>query len=225
MPEKPPPSARGGGPEEHANHGAAEDPATTGPDAAEHGDASAPTEQRETPDPDASEQGEVADPDAAALAAFTRARKAARDRGLRPGSRPVRGSVPRGTRGGARGDAANRRDPAPLGDQLDRLLLDRGWNVDVAVGSVMGRWPTIVGAEVAGHSAPVTFADGVLTVRADSTAWATQLRLLASSILGRLEAEVGDGVVTELKVLGPSAPSWKRGPRRAQGPGPRDTYG
>jgi predicted nucleic acid-binding Zn ribbon protein len=223
--EKPPRSAGGNVPGGQGGHGAAEDPATAGTDAAEHGPASDPAERGQVPGPDATDQAEVPDPDAAALAAFTRARKAARDRGLRPGSRPVRGSVPRGTRGGARGDARNRRDPAPLGDQLDRLLLDRGWNVDVAVGSVMGRWPTIVGAEVAGHSAPVTFAEGVLTVRADSTAWATQLRLLASSILGRLEAEVGDGVVTELKVLGPSAPSWKRGPRRAQGPGPRDTYG
>lgn len=179
----------------------------------------------EHPESTDGDRTEAPDLDAAALAAFARARKAARDRGLRPGSRPVRGKVPRGTRGGAGGDAGNRRDPASIGDQLDRLLLDRGWNVDVAVGSVMGRWPSIVGAEVAGHSTPVTFADGVLTVRADSTAWATQLRLLASSILARLETEVGEGVVTELRVLGPSAPSWKRGPRRAQGPGPRDTYG
>ena len=64
-----------------------------------------------------------------------------------------------------------------------------------------------------------------LTVRADSTAWATQIRLLTSSILGRLEGEVGKGTVSELRVVGPSAPSWSRGPRRSQGPGPRDTYG
>ena len=61
----------------------------------------------------------------------------------------------------------------------------------------MGRWPDIVGAEVAQHCAPVTFEAGVLTVRADSTAWATQIRLLASSILGRLEGEVGKSTVTE----------------------------
>ena len=108
---------------------------------------------------------------------------------------------------------------------MDRLLLDRGWQVDVAVGSVMGRWPEIVGPEVAQHCAPVTLREGVLTVRADSTAWATQIRLLTSSILGRLEGEVGKGTVSELRVVGPSAPSWSRGPRRSQGPGPRDTYG
>ena len=51
----------------------------------------------------------------------------------------------------------------------------------------------------------------MLTVRADSTAWATQIRLLTSSILGRLEGEVGKGTVSELRVVGPSAPSWSRG--------------
>ncbi|HET8600954.1 MAG TPA: DciA family protein [Segeticoccus sp.] len=175
-------------------------------------------------EPGANPSVEEPDPDGAALAAFARARKAARDRGLRPGSPAARSRVPRGTRGETtRG--GSRRDPELLGEQLDRLLLDRGWNVDVAVGSVMGRWPAIVGPHVAEHSKPVTFEDGVLTVRADSTAWATQLRLLSSSIMGRLEAEVGADVVLELRIHGPSAPSWSRGPRRAQGPGPRDTYG
>ena len=112
-----------------------------------------------------------------------------------------------------------------LGDQMDRLLLDRGWNVDVAVGAVMGRWADIVGSNVAEHCKPVTFSDGVLTVRADSTAWTTQMRLMSSSILGRLETEVGKDAVTELRVQGPSAPSWNRGPRKSTGPGPRDTYG
>jgi predicted nucleic acid-binding Zn ribbon protein len=108
---------------------------------------------------------------------------------------------------------------------MDRLLLDRGWNIDVAIGSVMGRWPVIVGTEVAAHCAPVTFSDGVLTVRAESTAWATQLRLMSSTILGRLETEIGKDTVTELRVQGPGAPSWSRGLRKSTGPGPRDTYG
>jgi predicted nucleic acid-binding Zn ribbon protein len=160
--------------------------------------------------------------DDAAAAALARARAAAREKGLRPGLKPLRrrrpapGQAPRSPDG---------RDPALLGDQLDRLLAERGWKVDVAVGSVMGRWPQIVGPEVARHCAPVTFEGGVLTVRADSTAWATQIRLLSSSILGRLEVEAGTGTVVELRVVGPSAPSWTRGPRRAPGPGPRDTYG
>ncbi len=159
----------------------------------------------------------------AAAAALARARGVARAKGLRPGLRPTRrrrpgdGLVPR---------TGADRDPLLIGDQMDRLVADRGWRVDVAVGSVMGRWAEIVGPGVAAHSTPVSFEGRVLTVRADSTAWAHQLRLLSSSLLARVAAEIGPDAVAKLKVVGPSAPSWSRGPRRASdGRGPRDTYG
>jgi predicted nucleic acid-binding Zn ribbon protein len=117
------------------------------------------------------------------------------------------------------------RDPALVGEALTRLLAERGWDADVAVGSVTGRWPQIVGPDVAAHVRPVSFEAGVLTVQADSTAWATQMRLLGSSLLGRVAEEVGAGTVTDLVVLGPAAPRWARGPRRVAGRGPRDTFG
>ena len=102
----------------------------------------------------------------------------------------------------------------------------RRGNVIGAVGAVIGRWGEIVGPEIALHCAPLDFVGGVLTVRADSTAWATQLRLLSSSLLARLAQDVGEGTVTEIRVVGPGAPSWSRGQRRVQdGRGPRDTYG
>jgi len=181
----------------------------------------------ETPGVASSDQPEGETADMAAASALARAREAARAKGLRPGSRPTRRrkGQPGGTPGDPDRDGRDGRDPSLLGDQMDRLVLDRGWNVDVAVGSVMGRWPEIVGTDVAAHCTPVTFSDGVLTVRAESTAWASQLRLMSSSILGRLETEVGKDAVTELRVHGPSAPSWTRGPRKSTGPGPRDTYG
>lgn len=175
-----------------------------------------------TADHDADATPAVGDADAAAAAALARARAAARAKGLRPGLRPKRRTkdVPVGERFTAG------RDPKLLGDQLDQFVAERGWAVDVAVGAVIGRWPQIVGAEIAQHCAPVEFADGVLTVRADSTAWATQLRLLSSSLLARLAEDVGEGTVAEIRVVGPGAPSWSRGGRRVQdGRGPRDTYG
>lgn len=160
----------------------------------------------------------------AAQAALARARRAARDRGLRPGAPVARRK--RAERGGAAPSARAGRDPVAVGDQLDRLLRDRDWRVDVAAGSVMGRWAEIVGPEVAAHAAPVSFEGGVLTVRAESTAWATQLRWLGSTLLARMDQAVGAGVVTDLRVVGPSAPSWKKGPRSvSDGRGPRDTYG
>ena len=184
-----------------------------------------PTEPTDPADPLEPTDADTRIADAAA-SALARARAAAAEKGLRPGMRPKRKRRFQGDGATLSGSARDGRDPALLGDQLDRLLVDRGWKVDVAVGSVMGRWPEIVGTDVATHVEPVSFTDGVLTVRADSTAWATQIRLLASSLLARVEEEVGAGAVTELRVVGPSAPSWNRGSRRSpDSRGPRDTYG
>ncbi len=105
------------------------------------------------------------------------------------------------------------------------MAVERGWQENLAGGQVFSRWSTLVGADVAEHAQPVAIKDGELTVRADSTAWATQLRLLQRQLLARIAAAVGSGVVERLRVQGPSAPSWRYGPRHVPGRGPRDTYG
>ena len=74
------------------------------------------------------------------------------------------------------------------------------------MGSVFGRWAEIVGADLAAHTRPDSFADGELAVTADSTAWATQVRLLAPMLVKRLNAELGDGSVRRVKVRGPRRP-------------------
>lgn len=93
-------------------------------------------------------------------------------------------------------------------------------------GSVVGRWEALVGPELAAHCRPERLVDGELVLVAESTAWATQLRLLAPAVLARLATELGAGVVRSLRVHGPTAPDWQSGPRRVTGGrGPRDTYG
>lgn len=117
------------------------------------------------------------------------------------------------------------RDPQGVGAVFGRLLSERGWNSPVAVGSVMARWPELVGPEIAAHCTPESFHETTVFVRCDSTAWATQLRLISPDLLSRFEHELGTGVVTAMKIVGPSAPSWRKGGRSVRGRGPRDTYG
>jgi predicted nucleic acid-binding Zn ribbon protein len=117
-------------------------------------------------------------------------------------------------------------DPQPLGAAIRRLLAERGWEQQAAVGSAFGRWDQIVGPELAAHARPDGLTDGELLVVADSTAWATQLRLLAATLVKRLNAELGDGTVRRVKVRGPAGPPRQPGSWRARGGrGPRDTYG
>lgn len=164
----------------------------------------------------------------AVRAALGRARAAARARGAVPGATPSGAGKRRRRRddGARSGSGPDARDPQLLGDTLGRLVAERGWQEAVSVGGVMGRWDAVVGSDIAAHCRPETFEDGVLVVRADSTAWATQVRLLSGSLLTRLADEVGEGTVTKVVVRGPTGPSWRRGPRVAPGSqGPRDTYG
>jgi predicted nucleic acid-binding Zn ribbon protein len=126
---------------------------------------------------------------------------------------------------GYSGPGPDPRDPQLFGALLDRLVKARGWQKPAAEATVFGAWERVVGADIARHSRPVKLDNGELTVEAESTAWATQLRLLAASLLRSIAAEVGHNVVTKLHIHGPAAPSWNRGPRRVQGRGPRDTYG
>ena len=87
---------------------------------------------------------------------------------------------------------------------------------------MFARWAELVGPEVGAHSRAESFADGRLVVRTDSTAWATQLKLLAPAVVRRLNEDLGHGTVVVIEVLGPHAPSWKHGARSVRdGRGPR----
>ncbi len=108
---------------------------------------------------------------------------------------------------------------------MSRLAVQRGWREQLANGQVFGHWARLVGEEVAEHAQPVALREGELTVRASSTAWATQLRLLQGQLLKKIAAAVGNGVVKRMRIQGPTAPSWRKGPLHVSGRGPRDTYG
>lgn len=126
----------------------------------------------------------------------------------------------------ASGAHPDERDPQTLDSTIGRLISEQGWGTDVRVHGVFSRWDHLVGREVAQHCHPESFADGKLVVRTDSTAWATQMRLLAPTVVRRLNEELGDGTVTVIDVQGPRGPSWRKGPRSVRdGRGPRDTYG
>jgi predicted nucleic acid-binding Zn ribbon protein len=147
---------------------------------------------------------------------------AAGDDPLTPGTRPDGGAT--GSSGPARG-RPRRDDPQPLLSAIDGLLDTRGWQQQAAMGSVFGRWAEIVGPDLAAHTRPDSFADGELAVIADSTAWATQVRLLASMLVRRLNDELGDGSVRRVKVRGPAPPRQRGGWRVPGSKGPGDTYG
>ncbi len=160
----------------------------------------------------------------AALDAALARRRAAARRPSGDGGDPDAKDQRRGRRGYT-GPGPDPRDPQLFGSVLEKLVKARGWQRPTAEATVFGHWERVVGEDVAAHCRPVKLEQGELTVEAESTAWATQLRLLAGKLLVRIAAEVGNNVVKKLHIHGPTAPSWSRGARRVRGRGPRDTYG
>ncbi|KGI66164.1 DUF721 family protein [Mycolicibacterium rufum] len=161
--------------------------------------------------------------------ALEEARGAAREQGKNVG-RGRTSPAPRRTGAAASrrrwsGPGPDSRDPQTFGAASSEVARSRGWSGRVAEGAVFGRWREVVGDQIADHAAPTSLNEGVLTVSAESTAWATQLRMVQAQLVAKIAAAVGDGVVTSVKIVGPVGPSWRKGPYRVPGRGPRDTYG
>jgi predicted nucleic acid-binding Zn ribbon protein len=186
------------------------------------------TGPNDRPDPDRTEQsGDLAGIDLvrrtleeARAAARAQGKDAGRGRAVPPTARRVAGQ-----RRSWSGPGPDVRDPQPLGRVARDLAKKRGWSAHVAEGTVLGQWSAVAGQQIADHATPMGLSDGVLSVAAESTAWATQLRMVQAQLLAKIAAAVGNGVVTSLKITGPATPSWRKGPRHIAGRGPRDTYG
>lgn len=145
-----------------------------------------------------------------------------------PGKAPRRYHSPdqAGQLGGYSGPGPSARDPQGLSGLLQRVIMERGWSTPLAISSVMARWESLVGPQIASKTTPISFEDGTLTIHCESTAWAAQIRHMKYDIMRSFNKELGDNVVTAIKVFGPTTRSWKKGPLVAPGGrGPRDTYG
>lgn len=117
-------------------------------------------------------------------------------------------------------------DPQSLQSVLSEVIAGRNWEQGVAEGNLFSNWADIVGAEIAQHTTPISLVDGRLTIQSSSSAWATQMRLMQEDLLKTISNSAPGALVEQLNVIGPQAPSWKRGIRSIRGArGPRDTYG
>lgn len=117
-------------------------------------------------------------------------------------------------------------DPQSLQSVLSEVITGRNWGQGVAEGNLFSNWVDIVGVEISHHTTPISLVDGRLTIQSSSSAWATQMRLMQDDLLKTISNSAPGALVEQLHVIGPHAPSWKRGIRSIRGArGPRDTYG
>ena len=140
--------------------------------------------------------------------------------------RAFKGQPKRGKIGEVIEPRENIKDPKSLNDVMSELISNRDWRQGLAEGNIFSDWEKIVGGEIASHSTPISLVDGRLTIQTSSTAWATQLTLISNDLLKTISNSSPGVLVEELNLIGPHAPSWKKGLRTIRGAkGPRDTYG
>ena len=98
-------------------------------------------------------------------------------------------------------------DPLRLKDLLPGATGRLGIPSPEATGRVWSAWREIVGPAVAAHAEPTSLREGVLKVRADSPAWATEIGYLVEEIRSRVNAAAGGSLVSEVRVwTGPRPP-------------------
>lgn len=123
------------------------------------------------------------------------------------------------------GAGPDARDPQLLSGTLQKFIKTAGAGADITKATLFARWAEIVGPALAEHARPTTLTDAELTLQCESTAWASQVRLMAPQLVKKINEAMGHGSVRRIKAQGPSGPSWRFGARHVPGRGPRDTYG
>ena len=89
---------------------------------------------------------------------------------------------------------------------LEGLLEQRPWTSGVSLGELGRRWGSVVGERLARETSPVALEGGVLLIRASSSAWAAQVRFLASEVRVRANDVLAGAPIHDVKVTVDAGP-------------------
>ena len=109
--------------------------------------------------------------------------------------------------------------PAEIFERLSHrgaILKDRGgvWAANMKLAQLRNHWDQVVGEAIANHSAVADFTDGVLTIRAESTVWATQLTYLIPQLTDTIRRNLKGLTINEIRVTGPAVGYSRKWARR-----------
>ncbi|MEU3399417.1 DUF721 domain-containing protein [Streptomyces filamentosus] len=101
-----------------------------------------------------------------------------------------------------RRDRANGRDPVALGSAMKQWLVDSGYEKAANGGSLLDRWPKIIGTERAAHWQAVRFEEDsrTLTVMYESDSWGRMLALATRQIIASVNETLGSGTLADIKI-------------------------
>lgn len=88
----------------------------------------------------------------------------------------------------------------PISEALQALAARRGWRSHLVAGDLLADWESIVGAQLAGNTAPLRLTGGVLVLAARTPLWAAEVRQLGGVIMQRVNERLGAGTVRTITV-------------------------
>ena len=88
----------------------------------------------------------------------------------------------------------------PIGSAHDKLLRQRGLEDTLVFGRILDCWEEVVGPEIARQVRPQLIRGSELVVSVNHPAWATELELAGSAVLGRLAEKLGETAPRRLSV-------------------------
>jgi predicted nucleic acid-binding Zn ribbon protein len=87
--------------------------------------------------------------------------------------------------------------PRPLSTALENLTATLAPTTTLA--RVQAAWQTAAGPAIAAAARPTAERGGVLTITCDAATWAQELDLMASQLIPRLNAALGQEAIQELR--------------------------
>jgi predicted nucleic acid-binding Zn ribbon protein len=90
--------------------------------------------------------------------------------------------------------------PRPIGDALSSYLEKSGLARRVEQAAVIPEWPSLVGAQIAQVTEPLSIArDGTLFVAVKTNAWMTELSLMEPQLLSAINAKASRPRVSKIR--------------------------
>ena len=86
---------------------------------------------------------------------------------------------------------------------LERALKQRGIEGELKGWDAVREWPRVVGPRIASRTRAVRFHQGALEVQVEGSAWMQELSVLKPQLIRKMNRELGEGAVTELRYLVP----------------------
>lgn len=92
-------------------------------------------------------------------------------------------------------------DPVPIGEVVDGLMAEETLSRGLPIATLAKQWSEVVGSRLASETAPGSFENGVLTVRATNGPWGAQAQFLAEQICVNANRALGSEVVRSVRVV------------------------